>query len=115
MLEPTYEQDSCFFQLCCSLIYQTVPSSTREDTVVANAMAPKVNEQDTKTFSKCYVGRNDKQNQQKLHIHRGIARIFCNRVLYRARRARENFFAGTTLPNYDVTESLPVGVADTKD
>ena len=24
--------------------------------------------QDTKTFPKCYVGRNGKQNQQKLHI-----------------------------------------------
>ena len=60
-----HEQDSCSFQLCCSLIYQTVPSSTREDTVVANATTKKVNEQDTKTFPKCYVGRNGKQ---KLHI-----------------------------------------------
>ena len=25
--------------------------------------------QDTKTFPKCCVGRNGKQNQQKLHIH----------------------------------------------
>ena len=24
--------------------------------------------QDTKTFPKCYAGRNGKQNQQKLHI-----------------------------------------------
>ena len=24
--------------------------------------------QDTKTFPKCYVGRNGKRNQQKLHI-----------------------------------------------
>ena len=55
-----HDQDSCFFQL---LIYRTVPSSTREDTVVANAMTKKVNEQDTKTFPKCYVGRNGKQNQ----------------------------------------------------
>ena len=45
----------------------TVPSSTREDTVVANAATKKVNEQDTKTFAKCYVGRNGKRNQQKLH------------------------------------------------
>ena len=34
----------------CSLIYRTVPSSTRGDTVVANATTEKVNEQDTKTF-----------------------------------------------------------------
>ena len=63
-----HEPDSCSFQLCCSLIYQTVPSSTREDTVVANAKTKKVNEQDTKTFPKYYVGRNGKRNQQKLHI-----------------------------------------------
>ena len=31
----------------CSLIYRTVPSSTRGDTVVANATTKKVNEQDT--------------------------------------------------------------------
>ena len=36
--------------------------------VVANATTKKVNEQDTKTFPKCYVGKNGKQNQQKLHI-----------------------------------------------
>ena len=47
--------------------YQTVCSSTREDTVVANAMTKKVNEQDTETFLS--VGRNGKRNQQKLHIH----------------------------------------------
>ena len=58
-----HDQDSC--SLCCSLIYRTVPSSTRADTVVANAMTKKVNEQDT---PKCYVGRNGKQNQQKLHL-----------------------------------------------
>ena len=34
----------------------------RADTVVANAMTKKVNEQDTKTFPKCYVGRNGKRN-----------------------------------------------------
>ena len=45
------EQDSCSFQLCwCTLIYPTVPSSTRADTVVANATTKKVNEQDTKHF-----------------------------------------------------------------
>ena len=60
------KQDSC--SLCCSLIYRTVPSYTREDTVVANVMAKKVNEQDTKTFPKCYVGRNGERNQQKLAI-----------------------------------------------
>ena len=49
------EQDSCFFQLCCTLIYLTVPSSTRADTVVANATTKKVNEQDTKTFPKCVM------------------------------------------------------------
>ena len=54
-----------FIQLCCSLIDQTVPSYIREDTVVANATTKKVNEQDTKTFQKCFVGRNGKQNQQK--------------------------------------------------
>ena len=50
------------------VIYPTVPSSTIADTVVANATTKKVNEQDTKTFPKCYVGRNGKRNQQKLHI-----------------------------------------------
>ena len=40
--------------------YPTVPSSTRADTVVANATTKRVNEQDTKTFPKCYVGRNGK-------------------------------------------------------
>ena len=40
-----HEQDSC--SLCCSLIYRTVSSFTREDTVVANVMTKKVNEQDT--------------------------------------------------------------------
>ena len=63
-----HKKDSCSFQLCCTVIYRTVPSSTREDTVVANAMTKKVNEQDTKTFQKCCVGRNGKRNQQKLHI-----------------------------------------------
>ena len=63
-----HKEDSCSFQLCCSLIYRTVPSSTREDTVVANAMTKKVNEQDTETSPKCCVGRNSKRNQQKLHI-----------------------------------------------
>ena len=29
---------------------------------------PPVLKQDTKTFPKCYVGRNGKRNQQKLHI-----------------------------------------------
>ena len=59
------EQDSCFFQLCCTLIYPTVPSSTRADTVAANATTKKVNEQDTKKF---YVGRNGKRKQQKLQL-----------------------------------------------
>ena len=57
-----HEQNSC--SLCFSLIYRAVPSSIREDTVVANVTTKKVNEQDTKTFPKCYVGRNGKQNQQ---------------------------------------------------
>ena len=43
-----HEQDSC--SLCCSLIYRTVSSFTREDTVVANVTTKKVNEQDTKHF-----------------------------------------------------------------
>ena len=52
------EQDSCSFQLCCTLIYPTVPSSTRADTVVANATTKKVNEQDTKHFQNVMsVGR----------------------------------------------------------
>ena len=34
-----------------TLIYRTVPLSTRVDTVVTNAMTKKVNEQVTKTFS----------------------------------------------------------------
>ena len=38
------------------------------DTVVANATTKKINEQDTKTFPKCYVGRNGKRNQQKLQL-----------------------------------------------
>ena len=54
--------------MCCSLIDRTIPSSTREDTNVVNAMTKNVNEQDTKTFPKCYVGKNGKRNQQKLHI-----------------------------------------------
>ena len=62
------DQDSCSFQLCCTLIYPTVPSSTRADTVVANATTKKVNVQDTKTFPNCDVGRNGKQNQQKLQL-----------------------------------------------
>ena len=41
-----------------------VPSSTREDTVVAIATTKKVNKQDTQTFPKCYAGRNGKQNQE---------------------------------------------------
>ena len=41
------EQDSCSFQLCCTLIYPIVPLSTRADTVVANATTKKINEQDT--------------------------------------------------------------------
>ena len=53
LVGPSYtepEQDSCSFQLCFTLIYPTVPSSTRADTVVANATTKKVDEQDTKTF-----------------------------------------------------------------
>ena len=56
-----HEQDNCSFQLCCSLIDQTVPSSTRGDKVAANATTKKVNEQNTKTFPKCYVRRNGMQ------------------------------------------------------
>ena len=62
------EQDSCSFQLCCTVIYRTVPSSSGADTIVANAMTKKVTEQDTKTFPKCNVGRNGKRNQQKLQL-----------------------------------------------
>ena len=40
------EQGSCSFQLCCTLIYPTVPLPTRADTVVANATTKKINEQD---------------------------------------------------------------------
>ena len=50
------------------VIYPTVPSSTRADTVVANATTKKVNEQDTKTFPKCYVDRNGNRNQHKLQL-----------------------------------------------
>ena len=53
---------------CPVLDYPTVPSSTRADTVVANATAKKVDEQDTKTFPNCYVGRNGKRNKQKLQL-----------------------------------------------
>ena len=41
-----HEQDSCSFQLYSTVIYQTVPSSTRADTVVANAMTKKLYEQE---------------------------------------------------------------------
>ena len=63
-----HEQDSCSFQLFSTLIYPTVPSTTRADTVVANAMTKKVNEQDTKTFPKCYVGRNGKRKLAKTTV-----------------------------------------------
>ena len=53
-----HEQESCSFRLCCTVIYRTVPSSTKEDRVVANSTTKKENEQDTKTFPKCYNGRN---------------------------------------------------------
>ena len=36
-------QDGRFFQLHCSLIDQTVPSSIREDTVLASAKTKEVN------------------------------------------------------------------------
>ena len=49
-LSTKHEQDSCSFQLCCSLIDGIVPSSTREDTVVANTKTKEVNKQDTKHF-----------------------------------------------------------------
>ena len=62
------EQDSCSFQLCCSLIIQLYLHPLEADIVVTTAMTKKVNEQDTKTFPKCYVGRNGKQNQQKLQL-----------------------------------------------
>ena len=64
-----HEQDSC--SLCCSLIYRTVLSSTREDKVVANAMTKKLNEQDTKTFPKCYVDRNGKCGSLKTQRNQG--------------------------------------------
>ena len=52
--EHEQEQDSC--SLCCSLIYQTVPSSTKYNTVVANAMTKNVNLQDKKkNISKIFV------------------------------------------------------------
>ena len=60
-----HEQNSCSFQLCYSLIDRTVPSSTREDTVVAYARTKKVNEKDTKTFSLCFVSRNGNSNPKK--------------------------------------------------
>ena len=62
------EQGNCSFQVCYTLIYPTVPSFTRADTVVPNVTTKKVNEQYTKTFPKCYVGRNGKRNQQKLQL-----------------------------------------------
>ena len=65
-LSTEHEQDSCFLRY--SLIYRSVPSSTREDTVVANAATKNVNEQDTKTFPKCYVGKNGKRN----HAHTSV-------------------------------------------
>ena len=49
-----HDQDSYSFQMCCSLIYRIVPSSTR-DTVVANATTKKVNETRYKNISKNVV------------------------------------------------------------
>ena len=51
-----HEQDSCSFQLCCSLISRTVPSSTREDTVVANALTKKVMETEKYFQNVMWVG-----------------------------------------------------------
>ena len=56
---------SCSFQLCCSLIYRVVPSSTKEDTVVANAMTEKVNEQDTKHFQNVMQAKSAKNYTYK--------------------------------------------------
>ena len=61
----------------CAVLYdllKCIPSSTRADTVVANATTKKVNEQETKTFPKCYVGRNGKRKQQKLHTYKCVDR-----------------------------------------
>ena len=58
--EKTAAPANCAVVVCnYSLIDQCVPSSTREDTVLANAPTKKVNEQDT-NIPKCYVGRNGK-------------------------------------------------------
>ena len=66
------EQDSCSFQVCCTLIYPTVPSSTRADTVVANATTIKVNEQIQKHFQNvmlvgmaCEISKNYSYKIQK--------------------------------------------------
>ena len=79
MLSSTeHEQESSFIQLCCSLIGRTAPSSTRENTIVANATTKKVNELDTKTFPK-QDGRNGKLNQQKVHVQvRGSLKTHLN-------------------------------------
>ena len=45
----------------------------RADIVVANATTKEVNEQDTKTFPKCCVGRNGKRKQQTTHTSVWIA------------------------------------------
>ena len=45
-------------KLTRQLLLPTVFIATTEDTVVAKATTKKVNEQDTNTFPKCYVGRN---------------------------------------------------------
>ena len=62
------EQDSCSFQLCCSLIIQLYLHPLEQTQLYATTQ--KVNEQDTKTFPKCYVGRNGKQKSAKTTVTR---------------------------------------------
>ena len=67
-----HEQDSCSFQLCCTLIYQTIPSSTKDDKVLANATTKKANGQDTKTLlNVMLVGMASKISKNRLR-HNGI-------------------------------------------
>ena len=48
------------------LLAYTIPPLTSNSTDLCSLQFE--NTQDTKTFPKCYVGRNGKRNQQKLHI-----------------------------------------------
>ena len=67
------EQLSCSFPVVEGPIKNSEPVFIQM-LVVANATNKKINEQDTKTFTKCFVGRNGKRNQQKLYTYTCVDR-----------------------------------------